>query len=326
MKYKLFIFASLFILFFSFTSYVIVYLYLFDLRSNGVFSFKNFLLETTTNYNRIIIDSGSNSVHAIDSTMLEKAFGKLTINISDNAGYPLQDKLARLKKFTHKGDIVLLPLEYYYYMDENPPPKIYFDNIFGSLHFYFDSLNLAHKIQFILNSPPSSLLKAIFTKSQKFDDSIRFTNEFLNGKRGDYEFVQKSKPVKELEYMSCEEYIFGSEMSISPDKLSSKFKKNIKFIKQIENENGVKFVFTYPAVAGNECYNGKLKDNFLIFNRALRKFIDENGLAFVGSPYAFPYIQIDNSYYHILPQAKQIHTQNLINYIKNSPYKDIFLR
>lgn len=115
-------------------------------------------------------------------------------------------------------------------------------------------------------------------------------------------------------------------MSISPDRLSNKFKKNIKFIKQIENRNGVKFVFTYPAVAGNECYNGKLKDNFLIFNRALRKFIDENGLAFVGSPYAFPYIQMDNSYYHILPKAKQIHTQNLINYIKNSPYKDIFLR
>jgi len=46
---------------------------------------------------RIIIESGSNSHHAIDTDALGAALGMTAINIADNGGYALEDKITRLE-------------------------------------------------------------------------------------------------------------------------------------------------------------------------------------------------------------------------------------
>ena len=107
---------SLFILFIVLN---ILYIYSYNMlvqkKSWGNHSYKNFLIENIKSSPRIIIDGGSNAIYSIDSNLIEKEFNKTVINISDNARYPLEYKLARIEKNAIEGDIIILALEYLHY-------------------------------------------------------------------------------------------------------------------------------------------------------------------------------------------------------------------
>ena len=102
-------------------AYLAFAMFLIKVSSVHHYAYKNYLITNTTDQNRIIVESGSNSYHGINSLMLEKHFGKLTINLGDHGGYPLLHRLYRAAKFAHKGDIFILPLEYRYYIGDIPP-------------------------------------------------------------------------------------------------------------------------------------------------------------------------------------------------------------
>ena len=58
---------------------------------------------------RLIFESGSNSHHAIDTDAIGTELGMSAINIADNGGYALEDKITRLETYTRKGDVIVLP-------------------------------------------------------------------------------------------------------------------------------------------------------------------------------------------------------------------------
>ena len=66
--------------------YMAFAMFLIRVSSAHHYAYKNYLISNTTEQNRIIVESGSNSYHGINSQMLENHFGKLVINLADNGG------------------------------------------------------------------------------------------------------------------------------------------------------------------------------------------------------------------------------------------------
>lgn len=338
-KGKYFVWSLFFVLLIFIVSYIFIYNYLVNktlLKTQYDYHYQEFLLKSTKEYERIIIDGGSNSNHSINSQMLEKEFNKIVINISDNGVIPLFFKLHRLKKNSKSGDIILLPLGYIYYFSTDNNNKIFYDGLFGYFNSYYHGLDFVEKGKLIFQTPASSILKAITTQSNEMQNSLDFVEKFNFGERGDFKFRTKSQPDFFTQAKSCEEYIFLHK--VIPDInerlkydnydfiLSSNFKRNISLMKEIEKENGVKFILTYPAVTGDNCYSGKYKEKFIEFDEELKEFLSKNDIPIIGSyqDSYFPKKYMNDTYYHVLPEARDIRTKKLIENIKNSNYYSLF--
>lgn len=329
-KYKRFLImlVAFLVLFFAF--YFVSYIIILQKSSSNFHSFKNYLISNTGTKSRIIIDSGSNSFHSINSKMIEDHFGKITINLADNAEYPLRAKLYRINKFANKADIVILPLEYRFYLNDIAP-KIFYDHIFFELSHYFIYSPLLYKIKLIFNTPISSLLKSFIRYINTDFNMLKSLNhtdyfeDFKNGLRGDHIFVSKL-PFRNDITNSCKQFIFLKEVFGKDDLINNIFKENLELMKKIEKEKGVKFIFTYPAVVGDDCYdfNGKNGAEYKKFLTDIKKLCNSNGFEFIGdfqSSY-FPRKQIHDTWYHILPEARDVRTKKLIENLDKSNLKN----
>ncbi|MDQ7091621.1 MAG: hypothetical protein Q9M50_13460 [Methylococcales bacterium] len=282
-------------------------------------SYKQFLLNHTQGQ-RLIIDSGSNSFFGIDSHLLEKELNILTINLADNAGYPLQSKLRRIEKYSHQGDIVLLPLEWQYYSYE-AIPDIFTNNLLGSLHYYHQSTPV-QDIKQIWNTPFSSFMYDVNHYRKEFKNNNRNLKQhierFNHQERGD--FIQEDF-VLEFEEASkvtpCDEYVLGNALK-NGFTLSSTFKENLKLIQQLQNQ-GIHIVLTWPVVVGKDCYSLKNTPMIKGFTKLIKKTLNEHNILILGDPYESRFSPefILNSYYHINAKARDMRTRRLINHLKN---------
>ena len=300
--------------------------------TDGFYFTKNFMLEKTKGKPRIIFESGSNSQHGINSLMIEHEFGKLTLNMGLNGGYPLDFRLHRLAKHLSKDDIVILPLEYGYYARED---KSIFDDVLNELgthgKYYFNALPLDKKLETILqmsfkqvSSPFKNALNFIkfklFNTEFKFDMKADINELIASGERGDVNYTALLNAGIDLAKMddnnglTCDEYLsmFGLE-------LSRKFKASLDLVKQIQSQSGAKIIFTYPAVAGKNCYDEstELGKKLVAFVADAKSYIENNGFLFIGdiNQSYFPNDML-NTYWHINERARDIRTQNLIKELK----------
>jgi len=124
-------------------------------------SYRQFLLTATDNVpNRIIVDSGSNAIYSIDAQKLEAHFGRPTLILSDNAGYPLRHKIERLANHLKAGDTLILPLEWLHYRADDRLPADYVQSILdesGSNAFYYRELPWQERALFVYRSIPINL-------------------------------------------------------------------------------------------------------------------------------------------------------------------------
>ncbi len=296
-------------------------------------SYKEFLLENTDSP-RLIIDSGSNSQHAINSQMLEEQFNILTINIADNGGYPLRQKLLRLNAHAKKGDIVILPLEWGHYTYQNPTQN-YLDNIFTRLNFYYNSLSLFEKIRLISQTPFSSFVKALMVREKMSLDSKlqteylsfqTFQKNFIDGDRADYKY-NGPLPLADdgTKIKTCNEYVFGEQL-IYGFKISNVFKENMSLVHDLEKK-GVKVILTWPAVAGDNCYQGKYSKEFFAFMNEIKNYLDKEKITYIGSveDSRFDKKMMLNTFYHVIDTARDIRTQKLIENIRTSKVNELFI-
>ncbi len=321
-KSKVFVLV-IFILLLFFT---LLYIFIFDLSvskksTDPIRSYKYFLLNSTTPGNRIIIDSGSNSYHSIDSSMIEKEFNMTTINISDNASYPLKYKLKKIATYAKKGDIVLLPLEvgYYHYDDI---PKIFYDHIFNVLNSYYLDLSLFDKIYLSLTTPLSSLLSHLLNNTNNFalndlnnTGYIQMIKKFNEGQRGD------SSSTKKVKIKDC-----GIYFKDMPFKISESFQKNIQQIKEIEKNKKVKFIFLPPAFILDSKLKNLLSPKIKAYFTKLFSYLEKNDLLFLEhfEDSIFNEKFLLDTCHHITPNARVIRTEKLIKNLKESKYSNYF--
>jgi len=115
-------------------------------------SYKWFLLKEVPGP-RIIFESGSNSHHAIDTNAVGEALGMTAINIADNGGYAIEDKITRLETYARPGDIIVLPLEWTFYHREKLTDN-YVETLFTDNRDYYQSMPVMKRVQRALSLPP----------------------------------------------------------------------------------------------------------------------------------------------------------------------------
>ncbi|HSB96382.1 MAG TPA: hypothetical protein VLC91_08045 [Spongiibacteraceae bacterium] len=295
-------------------------------------SYRQFLLTATDAVpERIIIESGSNSLHSIDAQMLEQHFGRPTIIIADNAGYPLRHKIERLANHLKKDDLVIMPLEWLQYRTDAVLPKDYVLSLLdqeGSNAFYYRELPWLQKLRFVYQSVPFRLgLQRIFSLNglasaneqigaasnaalARFDQAIRMQS------RGSE--LTDTRPVMDAltAGISCDHYLFGFWTLPT---ISDTFRENLQLLARLRQTSGAKILFAWPVVVArdnDECYQ-LLREPIRDHVAQIKELVEQQGFSFVGSPEQSRYDHncMLDTYYHITASCAVIHTQKLITWL-----------
>ncbi len=351
-KYKKFLFICFFVFILSSFLYYIFVINLIWLGSQSTsltWYYKTFLLKTHK-AGSIIIDSGSNSYHGIKSSLIEKEFNKTTINVADSVVVPLFAKLARLEKTVKRGDILILPFEYSALIDQDAIEWQFAAGVFFDFSYYFEFLSLKDKIKIISHVPFHTLIKVIKSIKKGYKDenyhkeninilyalanqekiendkiSDAFLKQAISSKlityNGDFGIVAKPVPYPPAAAKHC--FDNCSICTYSMAYANAKFNRYpIKNFLDKMNKIGVKVIFTYPSVAGKNCYdftNETLKNSFNNLMSEFKNEIQQQGALFIANSHEESYFDekyIYDTTYHLDQEGKIIRTLRLIDHLK----------
>ena len=291
-------------------------------RSAVPATYKWFLLKEVPGP-RIIFESGSNSHHAINTDSVGEALGLTAINIADNGGYALEDKLTRLETYTRPGDVVVLPLEWTFYHREKLTDN-YVDTLFDSNRDYYQSMPVHKRVARSLSLPPAT----VFTKAIAKNSSSDQRNESpaqelfisaLTQPTGHQSRASSIGPGAGVAEQSCDDYILGKTQIRDNLVLGKNVKPALKRLKKLK-ARGVNIHFAWPVLAGEGCLTAPAYvDDFRI---EIEEAINNAGFEFLGTPGQSLYGQAyqDDSPYHVITEATDIHTQQMIGFLKAQGY------
>lgn len=272
---------------------------------------------------RIIFESGSNSHYAIDTDAVGAALGMTAINIADNAGYAIEDKITRLETYTRPGDVVILPLEWsFYYRDKLTDD--YVDTLFSSGSDYYRSMPPIKRIKRALSLPPATVISVI-KKTKKVSESdvesparALFVSA-LKQPSGHKSREVSSGPGPGVAEQSCDDYVFGKEVERREPKLGARIKPALKRLKKLQKQN-VNIHFAWPVLAGTGC----LSDPVYMagFRKEIEDAVNASGFEFLGTINQSLYSQDfqDDTPYHLTTAGTKAHTQKMIGFLQAQGY------
>lgn len=313
---------------FSFVSLFIFYILVVDqlvIREREIpYPYRQFLLETTANIKgKVIIDSGSNSIYSIDPFELSKYFNAPVITVADNAGYPLRHKIFRLEKFIQQGDVIILPLEWVYYIEKKYFFSNYLIDLAGKdlrLEYYFNDLPLLEKIRFIFTQYPlkqaikgisfsddkNNLLLGDFHRLSIFE---RLAKSISRESFGNSSLNKSPKGVSEIfNKVRCHQRYFNNKVI-----MSNIFKANLILLKNL-TKKGAHVYFAWPGMADSKnsrCYQA---DNVGKYASEIKNVVESAGFPFIGDFQQSHFTDdcILDSHYHLSADCATIRTQRLI--------------
>ena len=291
-------------------------------RSDVPATYKWFLLQEIPGP-RIIFESGSNSHRGIDTALVGEALGMTAINIADNAGYPLEDKITRLETFARAGDIIVLPLEWTHYHREKLTDN-YVETLFTENRDYFRSMPTIKRIKRALSLPPEKVISEISKRKSRpplpaESPAMELHNAALTHPTGHSSRANPLGPGLGVAEQSCDDYILGK----APVRESIALGKNIKpALKRLQRlkARGVKVHFSWPVLVGQGCM---MADSYVTgFRAEIEDAVNQAGFDFLGAPSQSVYGQEfqDDTPYHLIKKGAEIHTKTIISLLKAQGY------
>ncbi len=311
--------------------YVIIVDQFVFIKREVPFTYRQFLLENTQSIkNKIIIESGSNSIHAIDPLLLTNDLNKPVVTIADNGDYPLRLKIFNLEKYLQADDTLILPLEWNQYYYESSLPKNFIKALADrdlKLEYYYNHLPIEEKLRFIFTQYPltevyESLKYKRDTKKIILDDFFRL-NHFLRQLQG-YSVDSlggSSRNGPEQRVIApinktCTKYLFHGKRH-----LSAAFKDNLKLLKKLKDNKNLNIYFLWPTVVDHKsstCY--KNIEQVREYADIIRKYVIGQGFQFIGdfSKNHFTEKCFLNTHYHITHDCAITRTRELADELKNN--------
>ncbi|MGA8169376.1 MAG: hypothetical protein WB816_00845 [Methylocystis sp.] len=267
---------------------------------------------------RILIDSGSNTAHAIAPELIEREFERPTIIIADNATIPLGLRLGRLEKYSKAGDVIILPLEWGYYKEETTPSD-FLDEITGEWSEYYFAMPRIEQFRFFVGHIKlDQILSALWRRidaTPRLDQ--RKSREHVMDEKFNWSGVTKAsleirKRHVSMQGKSCSQYIFVPTGE-PPDFV----RRTAIRLSQLQKQRQVVIVVTWPAVAGTDCYNFVELDSYV---EKLRRIFNDAGIAVIADPRSslFSEDHTLDTYYHIDIDAAYTRTRRLVEDIKRA--------
>ena len=93
---------------------------------DNVYKIKDYINAASTQKQRLIIISDSNSLFDFDGSLIAKHTKYQPINYAAHAGLPLNYHIDKLINNAQKGDIIIMPLEFEYYTNDAPYGDIWY--------------------------------------------------------------------------------------------------------------------------------------------------------------------------------------------------------
>ena len=254
---------------------------------------------------RLLVVSGSNGHFGIRTKDIEKSLSIPTVNFSSHAGLSLGYILYHARTIAKSGDIILLPIEYEFYMRDGDLHNVYVDYVTSWDAHYFREMSLLNKAKFISSIGVERLqagLKSIFYLSDKKSFDI---SEKLN-ENGDEIFNKASGQTEEEREKIAR---------LKPLKLL--FNRNAKSLQRLKKfalwagDHNVKLIATYPNTVYFPNYqHGQYKTYFL----HIKEFWNGLGVQVLGNPYDFMHEKkyFLNSGYHLNDVGMSLSTKRLI--------------
>ncbi|MBX9915192.1 MAG: hypothetical protein K2Y25_14960 [Pseudomonadaceae bacterium] len=298
-------------------------------------SYRQFLLQASDDIpKRIIVESGSSAIHSIDAQAIEQHFGRLTVIVSDNAGYPLRHKIERLAKHLKADDVVILPLEWLQYRADDKLPADYVTSILderGSNAFYYRELSWPERFRFVYQSVPFSLgLQSAFRIESRnsqiaaaTQDSLsRFEEQIRISARGS-QLIEVRQALDPLTSgLACDHYLFGL---FEFPQISETFIENLQRLAEVRDASGAKIFFAWPAVTArdsNECYQ-IYRQQIRDYTVSIQQLVQAQGFTFLGTPEQsrFDRSCMLDTYYHVRAECAETRTRQLVSDLQTQGLK-----
>lgn len=285
-------------------------------------TYKWFLLKNVPGP-RIIFESGSNSHHAIDTDTLGESLGVTAINVADNGGYALEDKITRLETYTRPGDVVVLPLEWTFYHREKLTDN-YVETLFNSNRDYYRSMPVIKRVKRALSLPPEKVIAEFIephspqTQSLESPAKALFVSA-LTQSTGHQSKKASSGPGAGVAEQSCDDYVLGKEAQRQNLTLSKTIKPALRRLQKLKSR-GVDIHFAWPVLAGEGCLTAP--SYVKGFRTEIEDAVNQAGFEFLGTPSQSLYGQAfqDDSPYHLITAATDIHTQKMVSFLMAKGY------
>ena len=272
---------------------------------------------------RIIFESGSNSHHAIDTDAIGVALGRTAINIADNGGYALEDKITRLETYARPGDIIVLPFEWNYYHREKLTDD-YVNSLFNSNFDYYRSMPMEKRVKRALSLPPATVFSNLLSQETAADRSKESPaqNLFISAltqPTGHQSRATSTGPGVGVAEQSCDDYILGKDSARRSLTLGKNIRPALARLQKLKSR-GINIHFAWPVMAGEGCLTSyQYVDRF---RTDIEKAVRSEGFEFLGTPSQSLYGQDyqDDTPYHIISAATDIHTLQMISFLKAQGY------
>lgn len=265
---------------------------------------------------RVLIDSGSNTVHAIAPELIEAEFHRPALVIADNATVPLRLKIERLEKYAKPGDVIILPLEWRYYKTESISAD-FLDHITKEFSTYYFVMPWTERFAFFLGRIQlDQLVSAISWPS---DSTPRLERRQSHERAMEEKFnwfgVTRTSPENRKRHVSMEGKTCRAFAEAPTGEPADFLNEAAARLSRLQRERRVAIVLTWPAVAGTDCYDFAEFDPYVV---KLKKIFNDAGIAVIGDPRSslFPPQHMLDTYYHVDVDAAYARTRRLLDDIK----------
>jgi hypothetical protein len=244
---------------------------------------------------KIIIASGSNGLFGISSQIIQSITGLPTINLAAHGGLPFQFIANKAIEISNPGDIIIMPLELYYYGITGKPWLWQIQNI--KVWAELDKKPWWHTFIYFKYSRLEDIINTLFFKHSWNTDHKKIISHMdqagLDTKWCGYDYKSLNAFGDILvEAPPTEDIIAAAEQGITYQNFldaeypTSYFMQEISDIKKTAETAGALLYITWPVSIKNKAFD--LNDDKL--QRKLRQFADKvrgMGISFMCEPEQF---------------------------------------
>lgn len=278
--------------------------------------------------NKILLVADSNVLFGFDSEYAEKILKKPVVNMGLHGGLPLDWILEIASRNSKKGDIVVLPLYFGYYLSDYRKPNPWIlDQVIAWNSDYYNKLSLLRKIHFLKALSFSRLLDNINTQWRR--NQILQTNplRLLPSKKDAlkiYDNMGGTQTSFSYSYLNMNSHgdmlnTCGSQLTFTgasytlPNKIIDKASINLiaKVTKDLQ-DRGVTVYFTASVLIDDSITRSKE------FQKMLNNIwltLKKKGIPTLGNPtdYFFPQDAFFNSAFHLNCKYNLARTIKMVN-------------
>ena len=273
---------------------------------------------------KIVLVSGSNALFGVKSPQLSEALHFPVINDAVNAGIGLPTLLMHAKRVIQKHDIVLLPLEYPLYSYDGKPGVQMIDYLYARTPYMIKALTLQEQFWLFWHTRFKRLV-AGYTDGKEVQVTRGLYGSHHVDTFGDQTETQKAKQTQgmkdEIAQHQKHPETYGKDFD--PDALGWAYLSN--FVEWCEKRD-VPVIFMPSTLMKDDTYVSDKKEKW--FYAHIAQEVKKRGWHFVGDPYAYMYAAEAylNTNFHLVDEAREKRTLQMIKDLRLSEFADIFQR